>query len=87
MLAGYQDSSGDERQESGQEGDGGAGSEELQTSLHHTSSQSHLTPQTMLRGPTLSYISVLASREQAEDLEVFCKYVDVWFDLFLMFDI
>ena len=33
MLAGYQDSSGDERQESGQEGDGGAGSQDLKTSL------------------------------------------------------
>ena len=83
----YQDSSDDERQESGEEWDGGTGSEEVQTSLHHTSSQSHLKPQTMLRGLTLLYISVLASWEQAEDLEVFCKYVDVWFDLFLMFDI
>ena len=38
---------------------------------------------------TVSYISVVFSREQAdgEGLEVFCKYVDVWFDLFLMFDI
>ena len=37
MLAGYQDSCGDEREESGEEGDGGAGgdlTEDLQTSLN-----------------------------------------------------
>ena len=34
-VAGYQDSSSDERQESEEEGDGWAGGEELQTSLRY----------------------------------------------------
>ena len=66
MLAGYQDSSGDERQESGEEGDGGTGREDLQTSLQ----TSNIITVSSQQSAVSSQQSVVSSQQSARPLTV-----------------